>query len=156
MTALTTEARELLIDAFRGTSGPLTWSVYQQAWSAADGDWASATLIVGGAGMRVYDTVPTIPTPPAIVIIPGSPWLLPGRIGSNLNYEARWKILIVIKKRQNAAETIETENAVDTVLDLIPNAFQVVAVNAPQLNDIGSQGTVITTEIDVSIQMKES
>jgi hypothetical protein len=64
--------------------------------------------------------------------------------------------LIVIKKRQNAAETLDTENAVDTVLGLIPTEFLVTAVNAPQLNDIGAQGTVITTEIDVSIQMKES
>jgi len=126
VTALSTEARELLITAFTSS------------------------------GYRVYDTVPNIPTPPAIVVVPDSPWLVPGRIGSNLNYEARWRILIVIKKRQNAAETLDTENAVDIVLGLIPTEFLVTAVNAPQVNDIGAQGTVITTEIDVSIQMKES
>ena len=124
-TALSTESRELLIDAFTTS------------------------------GYRVYDTVPNIPTPPAIVIVPDSPWIRPGRIGSTLNYEARWRILIVIKKRQNAAETLDTENAVDKILSLIPSTFQVTAVNAPQLNDIGAQGTVITTEINVQIQMKE-
>jgi hypothetical protein len=125
VTALSTEARELLITAFTSS------------------------------GYKVYDTVPNIPTPPAIVIVPDSPWILPGRLGSNLNYECRWRILIVIKKRQNAAETLDTENAVDTILNLIPISYQVTAVNAPQLNDIGAQGTVITTEIDVSIHMKE-
>jgi hypothetical protein len=125
MSALTTEARELLIDAFTSS------------------------------GYRVYDTVPNIPTPPAIVVIPDSPWILPGRLGSNLNYECRWKILIVIKKRQNAAETLDSENAVDTLLGLIPDTFQVTAVNAPQLNDLGSQGIAVTTEINVTIQMKE-
>ena len=125
MTALTTEARELLITAFTSS------------------------------GYRVYDTVPTIPTPPAIVVIPDSPWILPGRLGSNLNYECRWKILIVIKKRQNAAETLDSENAVDTLLGLIPETFQVTGVNAPQLNDLGSQGIAVTTEINVTIQMKE-
>ena len=125
MSALTTEARELLIDAFTSS------------------------------GYRVYDTVPNIPTPPAIVVIPDSPWILPGRLGSNLNYECRWKILIVIKKRQNAAETLDSENAVDTLLKLIPDTFQVTAVNAPQLNDLGSQGIAVTTEINVTIQMKE-
>lgn len=125
MTALSTEARELLITAFTSS------------------------------GYKVYDTVPNIPSPPAIVIVPDSPWILPGRLGSNLNYECRWRILIVIKKRQNAAETLDTENAVDTILNLIPTSYQVTAVNAPQLNDIGAQGTVITTEIDVSIHMKE-
>jgi len=125
MTALSTEARELLITAFTSS------------------------------GYRVYDTVPNIPTPPAIVIIPDSPWMVPGRLGSNLNYECRWKILIVIKKRQNAAETLDSENAVDTLLGLIPSTFQVTAVNAPQLNDLGSQGIAVTTEINVTIQMKE-
>jgi hypothetical protein len=125
VTALTTEARELLIDAFTSS------------------------------GYRVYDTVPNIPTPPAIVVIPDSPWILPGRLGSNLNYECRWKILIVIKKRQNAAETLDSENAVDTLLGLIPETFQVTGVNAPQLNDLGSQGIAVTTEINVTIQMKE-
>ena len=125
MTALSTESRELLITAFTNS------------------------------GYRVYDTVPNIPTPPAIVVRPDSPWLLPGRIGSNLNYEARWIITIVVKKRQNAAETLDTENAVDTVLGLIPKTFSVRAVNAPQMTDLGSQGMAITTEIEVSIQMKE-
>jgi hypothetical protein len=125
MTALSTEARELLITAFTSS------------------------------GYRVYDTVPNIPTPPAIVIIPDSPWITPGRLGSNLNYECRWKILIVIKKRQNAAETLDSENAVDTLLGLIPSSFQVTGVNAPQLNDLGSQGIAVTTEINVTIQMRE-
>ena len=125
MTALSTEARELLITAFTNS------------------------------GYRVYDTVPNIPTPPAIVVRPDSPWLIPGRIGSNLNYEARWIITIVVKKRQNAAETLDTENAVDTVLDLIPNTFTVRTVNAPQMTDLGSQGMSVTTDIEVSIQMKE-
>jgi hypothetical protein len=124
MTALSTEARELLITAFTSS------------------------------GYRVYDTVPNIPTPPAIVIIPDSPWITPGRLGSNLNYECRWKILIVIKKRQNAAETLDSENAVDILLGLIPSSFQVTGVNAPQLNDLGSQGIAVTTEINVTIQMK--
>lgn len=125
MTALSTEARELLTTAFTSS------------------------------GYRVYDTVPNIPTPPAIVVRPDSPWLVPGRLGSNLNYEARWIITIVIKKRQNAAETLDTENAVDTILGLIPTSFTVRAVNAPQMTDLGSQGMAITTEIEVSIQMKE-
>ena len=123
--ALTTEARGLLVTAFTGSA------------------------------YRIYDTVPNVPTPPAVVIVPDSPWIVPGRIGNTLNYEARWRIMVVIKKRQNAAETLDTENAIDEILSLIPSTFQVTAVNAPQLNDIGAQGVVVTTEINVSIQMKE-
>jgi hypothetical protein len=125
MTALSTESRELLLTAFQG------------------------------AGYRVYDTVPAVPKPPAIVVSPDSPWIRPNRIGSNLNYECRWKILIVISPRQNAAATLDTENAVDTILGLIPTSFQCQGVNAPQLQDIGAQGTILTTEINVSASMKE-
>jgi hypothetical protein len=155
VTALSTESRELLIAAFRGSSGAGYWSVYERAWSAMEGDWTEAALIVGGVGMRVYDTVPAVPKPPAIVISPDSPWIRPNRLGSNLNYEVRWKILVIISPRQNAAATLDTEAAVDSVLAMIPNGFTCQGVNAPQLQDIGAQGTILTTEINVSASMKE-
>jgi len=155
VTALSTESRELLIAAFRGSSGAGYWSVYERAWSAMEGDWTEAALIVGGVGMRVYDTIPAVPKPPAIVISPDSPWIRPNRLGSNLNYEVRWKILVIISPRQNAAATLDTEAAVDSVLAMIPNGFTCQGVNAPQLQDIGAQGTILTTEINVSASMKE-
>jgi hypothetical protein len=155
VTALSTESRELLIAAFRGSSGAGYWSVYERAWSAVEGDWTEAALIVGGVGMRVYDTVPAVPKPPAIVISPDSPWIRPNRLGSNLNYEVRWKILVIISPRQNAAATLDTETAIDSVLALIPNGFICQGVNAPQLQDVGAQGTILTTEINVSASMKE-
>ena len=125
MTALTTESRTTLAAAFTGQ------------------------------GYRVYDTPPPVPTPPCIVFIPDSPWIRPGRVGSNLNYEVRWRILVVIKPRKNSAEQLDAENAVDTILGLMPAGFEVAQVGPPQLTDTGAQGTVITTEIAVSAHMKE-
>lgn len=125
MTALTTEAREALVTAF------------------------------AAQGLRVYDTVPAVPTPPCIVIVPDSPWLLPERIGSALNYRARWRILVVISPRNNAQAVLDIEDAVDTLLGLIPSGFNVDLVNPPSLSDTGAQGTVYTTEIAVSAHMKE-
>lgn len=124
MTALTTEAREALVTAFEGQ------------------------------GLRVYDTVPAVPAPPCIVIVPDSPWLIPERIGSNLNYRARWRVLIVISPRNNAAAVLDIEDAVDTMLGLIPVGFNVEQVGPPSLSDTGAQGTVYTTEIAVSAHMK--
>ena len=125
MTALTTEARTTLTTALEAT------------------------------GLRVYTTVPAVPKPPAIVVVPDTPWVRPNRVGSNLNYEVRWRILVVIKPRKNSAELLDAENAVDTILALIPSGFEVVQVGPPQLTDTGAQGTVITTEIAVQAQMKE-
>ena len=125
MTALTTESRLAMAQAFEGH------------------------------GYRIYDSVPAVPMPPCITFVPDTPWVRPSRIGSNLNYEVRWRILVVVKVRKNSAEQLDAENAVDTILGLIPSGFEVVQVGPPQLTDTGAQGTVITIEIAVSAQMKE-
>lgn len=108
-----------------------------------------------GNGIRVYDSVPAVPKPPAIVITPDAPWIVPERLGTPLNYQVRWRVLVVISPRNNDAATVDIEDAVDTVLGLIPSTMNVEQVNPPQLNDVGAQGTVLTTEINVSAHWKE-
>lgn len=125
MTALSTQSREALVQAFEGH------------------------------GIRVYETVPAVPKPPAIVITPDAPWIIPDRIGSFLNYRVRWRVLVVISPRNNEAATLDVEDAVDTLLGLVPSGFTVDQVNNPQLNDVGAQGTVLTTEIQISTHWKE-
>jgi hypothetical protein len=124
MTALVTEAREALVAAFTGQ------------------------------GLQVYTTVPAVPRPPAVVIVPDSPWITHER-GTALGYRVRWRVLIVISPRNNEAATLDVENAIDLLLPLIPTGFSWDVVNPPQLNDVGAQGTVYTTEINVSVSMKE-
>jgi hypothetical protein len=123
--ALTTEARELLITAFTGL------------------------------GYRIYDTVPATPVTPSVVVIPDSPWIVPSRLGSTLNYQCRWRALLTINARVNDTATTQTETALDVLLAAVPSTFQVESVNAPQLLSLGAQGTVISTEINLSITMKE-
>lgn len=125
MTALTTESRAALATAFNGL------------------------------GYTVYSVAPPVPKPPCVVIIPDSPWVRPDRIGSTLHYEVRWRVLAVISPRKNDAAQLDTENAIDTLLHAIPAAYSVELVGAPQLTDVGAQGTVTTTEINVSVRMKE-
>lgn len=125
MTALTTESREALVTAFTGQ------------------------------GLKVYTTTPAVPSPPCVVIVPDSPWVTPERIGSNLNYRVRWRVLIVISPRNNEAATLDIENAIDALLPLLPTGFTWDQINPPQLNDVGTQGTVYTTEMNVSAHMKE-
>jgi len=122
--ALTTDSREALVSAF------------------------------AGQGLQVYTTVPAVPRPPAVVIVPDSPWITHER-GGTLGYRVRWRVLIVISPRNNEAATLDVENAIDALLPLIPAGFTWDVVNPPQLNDVGAQGTVYTTEINVSVSMKE-
>ena len=123
--ALTTEARAMLITAF------------------------------SGLGYQIYHTVPSTPITPSVVIIPDSPWIVPSRLGSTLNYRCRWRVMININARVNDTATLQTETAVDTLLAAVPNNFSVDSVTAPTLLSLGSQGTVISTEINLSIEMKE-
>jgi len=125
MTALSSESRAALVQAFEGH------------------------------GIRVYETVPAVPKPPCVVITPDAPWIIPERIGTPLNYRIRWRVLVVISPRNNEAATVDIEEAVDTLLALVPSTFNVEQVNPPQLNDVGAQGTVLTTEINISAHWKE-
>ncbi len=126
MTALSTESREELVTAFTGQ------------------------------GLKVYTTVPAVPKPPCIVVIPDSPWIQPTRLGSNLNYRVRWKVLVVISPRNNEAATLDIEDAVDLILGLMPSGYVAELVSPPQLADTGAQGTVYTTEISVTVQMQST
>ena len=111
---------------------------------------------LSGNGYKVYDTVPATPITPSVVCVPDSPWIRPNRLGSNLNYEVRWRILVNINARVNESATKATEDAIDTLLVALPNTVLVDVINAPQLLSLGAQGTVMSTEINVSMQMKES
>jgi len=123
--ALTTEARELIVTSLTGL------------------------------GYKIYDTVPTVPVTPSVVIVPDSPWVQPTRIGSTLNYAVRWRLLLNVNVRVNAVAISTTEDALDVLLSALPASVNVASVNAPQLLSLGSQGTVMSTEIEVQIQMKE-
>jgi hypothetical protein len=110
---------------------------------------------LSGNGYKVYDTVPATPITPSVVCVPDSPWIRPNRLGSNLNYEIKWRILININARVNESATKATEDAIDTLLVALPDTVLVEVINAPQLLSLGAQGTVMSTEISVSMQMKE-
>jgi hypothetical protein len=113
------------------------------------------TTAMTGLGLKVYSTVPDVPRPPCIVCVPDTPWIRPSRVGSYLNYEVRWRLMVVVSPRTNEAAQTDTETAVDKVLAAIPDGYQVTGVGAPTLTDIGAQGTVTTTEIQISVQVKE-
>jgi hypothetical protein len=126
MTALTTESRGMLSSALQGL------------------------------GLIVYDVVPATPTTPSVSIIPDTPWITPERISSHLQYEVRWKLLLAVKTNQNKAAQNDSEKYVDFILGALTNShFNVSLVGPPQLTDVGAQGTVLTTEINVSVSMKE-
>lgn len=107
-----------------------------------------------GLGLKVYDYSPPIPQPPCVVILPDSPWIRPDRVGSNLNIEVRWRALLVVNSKANNAQPDQIEDALEDLLGAIPTGYVVTSVGSPQLTDVGAQGTVTTTEVNISVRLK--
>lgn len=110
---------------------------------------------LAGVGPTVHATPPAVPTPPCLVIAPDTPWVSMSRLGSKLNYQVRLRILIVVSPRTVDAAVTEAETLLDDVLAAIPDAYTVEYVGPPQITDSGPQGSVVTTEVSVTVHMKE-
>ena len=106
-----------------------------------------------GLGLNVYDSSPPVPQPPCVVILPDSPWVRPDRVGSNLNIEVRWRVLLVVNSKANNAQPDQIEAALEDLLGAIPAGYIVTLVGSPQLTDVGAQGTVTTTELNLSVRL---
>jgi len=77
------------------------------------------------------------------------------RLGSKLNYQVRLRVLIVVSPRTVDAAVTEAETLLDDVLAAIPDAYTVEYVGPPLITDTGPQGSVVTTEVSVTVHMKE-
>ena len=113
-------------------------------------DLATAFAAVG---ITVYDYSPPIPTPPCIVILPDSPWITPDRVGSHLNIEVRWRALLVVNSKANNAQPDQIEQYLEDLLSAVPSGYVVTLIGSPQLTDVGAQGTVTTTEVNISVRL---
>ena len=125
MTALSTEARQLVHSAFTA------------------------------AGIANYAAPPTVPQPGQVIVLPDLPWLDIERIGTRLNYVVRLRILVLVDSRSNAGAQVDAEDRVDAILAALPAAFRVTYVGPPQMVDIGGQGSILAVEISTQVSMKE-
>ena len=106
-------------------------------------------------GPTVHAVPPAVPTPPCLVIAPDTPWATIRRLGSRLNMQVRLRILIVVSPRTVEAAISESETLLEGVLVAIPAAYSVEDIGPPVITDTGTQGAVVTTEISVTVHMKE-
>lgn len=125
MTALSTEARQLVHSAF------------------------------AAAGIANYAAPPTVPQPGQVIVLPDLPWLDIERIGTRLNYVVRLRILVLVDSRSNAGAQVDAEDRVEAILSALPAAFRVTYVGPPQMVDIGGQGSILAVEISTQVSMKE-
>lgn len=101
---------------------------------------------------RVEPQVPPVPTPPVIVVKPAAPWLTPERLPS-LAAGVRFDVMCVARDNKDGLEKLE--GMVHDVLAAIHGLTEWDNVSAPQTLDLGAQGTVLVSEITVTIHVKE-
>lgn len=110
---------------------------------------------LAGAGYRVHSFAPNVPTPPCYVIKAGTPWIVPRRLGSNLNYELRLDVLIVADGRTNDVALKKCEAMIEALITNVGDGFQVEQAGPPQLTDLGGKGSALTVETTITAQVKE-
>ena len=95
-------------------------------------------------GYKVHDVAPNVPIPPCLVIVPDTPWIVPERIGSVLNYRLRLKVLVVVDSRNNAAGLKKLESAVEAVAVAVGDSFIIDQISPPQITDTGATAVLVS------------
>jgi hypothetical protein len=111
---------------------------------ASDARDELATLLATVTGYKVHKVAPNAPIPPCLVIVPDTPWIVPERIGTVLNYRLRLKVLVVVDSRNNAAALVKMENAVEAVAVAIGDTFIIDQISPPQITDTGSSAVLVS------------
>jgi hypothetical protein len=109
--------------------------------------------LLAATNRTIYTVAPPIPDAPCLVIVPDVGWITPDRIGSVKRFELRLKILVVA--RDNAEGVAEIEDAVEEVMTTLATPCLISEVSPPAVTDIGAQGSVLVSEVKLSIQVKE-
>lgn len=102
-----------------------------------------AGLLAAVTGYKVHDVAPNVPIPPCLVIVPDTPWIVPERIGSVLNYRLRLKVLVVVDSRNNAAG-LKLESAVEAVAVAVGDSFIIDQISPPQITDTGATAVLVS------------
>jgi hypothetical protein len=103
---------------------------------------------------NVYPQAPPAPVPPALVITADDPWQVPAVLGGRLRTEVRYRVLCLVQDRGDNLAALET--LVENALVALPAGVQLDQVTAPTSLDNGAQGSLLVSEIRLTVHLKES
>ena len=108
-----------------------------------------ATALAGVAG-NVYSFVPETVIPPAVVVVPDSPYLEFETISkSNIRAKVNFTISVAVAYNSNPASLDNIEQLVISVLAVIPNGYIVSSVERPTVTQVGAS-TLLIADVRVS------
>ena len=96
-----------------------------------------------------YSSVPESPIPPAIVIVPTSPYLEPTLIGSLTKVKINFTITAIVQYNSNPGALDNLEQLIMGILAAVPAGYEVGNVEKPTPLEIGAS-TMLCADINVS------
>jgi hypothetical protein len=114
-----------------------------------------ATALAGVAG-NVYSFVPESPMPPAVVLVPSSPYLEIETIGkSSVRCRINMTITAAVAYNSNPASLDNIEQLIMSILAVIPNGYIVGVVERPTVTQVGAS-TLLISDINVSTYYQQT
>ena len=96
-----------------------------------------------------YNSVPESPIPPAIVIVPSSPYMEPNLLGAITKVKINFTITAIVAYNSNPASLDNLEQLVIGILAAIPQGYEVGNVEKPAPLEVGAS-TMLCCDINVS------
>jgi hypothetical protein len=96
-----------------------------------------------------YASVPESPIPPAIVIVPASPYLEPTLIGAVTKVKINFTITAIVAYNSNPGALDNLEKLIMGILAAIPSGYEVGNTSRPTPLEVGAS-TMLTADINVS------
>ena len=108
-----------------------------------------ATALSSVAG-NVYGYVPETVIPPAVVVVPDSPYLEFETISkSNIRAKINFTISVAVAYNSNPASLDNIEQLIISVLEVIPVGYIVSSVERPTVSQVGAS-TLLIADVRVS------
>ena len=99
---------------------------------------------------NVYSFVPETVIPPAVVVVPDSPYLEFETISkSNIRAKINFTISVAVAYNSNPASLDNIEQLIISVLAVIPNGYIVSSVERPTVTTVGAS-TLLIADVRVS------
>ena len=108
-----------------------------------------ATALAGVAG-NIYSFVPETVIPPAVVVVPDSPYLELETINkSTIHAKLNFTISVAVAYNSNPASLDNIEQLIMSVLAVIPVGYVVSSVERPTVTQVGAS-TLLIADVRVS------
>lgn len=107
-----------------------------------------------GVAASVYSSVPETIIPPAVVIVPSSPYLEPTLISSAIQVKINFDVTAAVAYNNNAGALDNLEQLIISILGAMPSGYVVGDVQRPVITSVGASN-LLTADVSVSTYYKQ-